>query len=509
MSLLSNKKHYSRNLISKYIATITTTLLGIFSAPISLRYWEVERFGVWAIITSLAVYLSISGLGIDAAAGILMTKNNASETKRIIFRKSLTIVILSSLVFLLIFTIVIFYYPNWNSFLGNMSPSITQNVKIASAIFIISFLINLPFGVISNTFSAYQRAYFNDYFSVLNSIFLFIVLLVVVNIKGSLVTYSTLYCSVLFGINVAKVILYKRTAGKYKSETIHHEDNEDCSYGTIFRTGFNLWFYGLAVLASSNISNLIISNIMDVSKVTPYSLNYKLYWMAFMFLTGINLSSAPLIGREYGNKNWNWIISTYEKFFLLTVIMGGAICLGGMLFLRDILNIWVGSEGMAGIGLIIVLGFYFFFNSLSNVNYVILNSMNFTNGIGLISWSEAGIFIGISIILTRQFGIIGVAIGLLLGTLFVTQWALPLIIYKRSGRRLRYNFKFLSKVFIFMLISIPFSILIHDYLEAWYMRLLFGNIIFFIYIFFVWKNLPSINNFDKHHYIMKLLKKRK
>lgn len=495
-AILSNKKHYSRNLLSNYTATIISALLGFISAPISLNYWRTEQFGIWAIITSLAAYLSISGLGIDAAAGILMTKNNSSKIKRTIFRKSIFIVIISAVLFLVLFIIVIYVFPDWYRVIGNMSDEILETVKMATTIFIIFFIVNLPFGVISNSFAAYQKAYLNNIFIILNSLLFFIILLIVVYVKGSLINYSLMYGCTILSVNIIKTFVYFIVLKTYNIKDIKDQlSSEDCKYNVILKTGFNLWFYGLAVLASTNISNLIISNTLNVSSVTPFILNYKLYYMAFLFITAINLSSAPLFGKEYGQKNWYWIKNAYHNFFIITVVLGGAICLGGLLFLRDILYLWVGSEGYAGFGLIVILGLYFFFNSISNINYIIINSLNYTSKIGFISWAETGLFILFSIVFVKYVGVYGVALGMLIGSVGITQWALPLIIYRRSEKRLKYNLKIVLLIFFFLLVSIPVAITIQNIIALWYFRVLLGIILFFLYIIYVKNILSKTNKF--------------
>jgi O-antigen/teichoic acid export membrane protein len=494
---IDNKKHYKFNLFSQYGLTFITSILGFISAPIALNYWKVEQFGVWAIITSLAAYLAISGLGVDAAAGILMTKNNSASIKKNIFRKSMIVVVLTAFIFFLLIMLINAIQPDWIRYLGKMDKQLIPTAKVTSVIFIGFFLLNLPFGVVANSFSAYKKAYINNTLNTLLSILLFFSLLIIVYTKSSLIIYALLYGCVSLLINIIKCIIYVFVSSSYVfSEKDNNDITSDNTYRTILITGVRLSLYGIAIIISSSISNFIISNSIDVASVTPYQLTYKLYFFSFTLLTAINLSAAPLYGKEFADKNWKWLVDKYNTFFIISVFLGGGIWLGGMLYFRDIIFLWVGNQGYAGILTVILLGAWIFTSSLSNINYVVVNSFNYTKGIALISWGEALIFITVSIILIKSIGIAGVAAGLLAGSLLVTQWALPLMIFKKSGKKLKYNFRILFAILSTFILSVPISYLQQFYIDQWYFRLLIGIIIFSIYLILCYRIIPKSMKFE-------------
>jgi len=486
-----NKRHYKFNLLSQYGLTFITSILGFISAPIALNYWKVEQFGVWAIITSLAAYIGVSGLGVDVAAGILMTKSNSALIKKQILNKSLVVIISSVFIFSFVILLVNIIEPNWVRFLGKMDSQLLPTAKITAIIFIGFLLVNLPFGVISNSFSAYKKAYINNLFNVILGILLFISLLIIIAIKGTLIQYAVIYGCVTLLVNILKLSIHFLISKNYSSSDNSNDTLTDNTYRSIIITGGRLCLYGLAIMVSTNIGNLIISNSIDVANVTPYQLTYRLYFFAFTILTAINLSATPLYGKEFANKNWPWLINKYNTFFIISILAGGGIWLGGILFLKDIIFLWVGDQGYAGILTVILLGAWIFTSCLSNVNYVVVNSFNYTKGVPLISWGEALIFILISVILIKPIGIAGVAAGFLIGSLLITQWALPLLLFRRSGRKLKYNFRILFTLMSAFLFFIPISYFQQIYFELWYIRLLVGILIFSVYLLFCYKIVPK------------------
>jgi O-antigen/teichoic acid export membrane protein len=498
-----NSKHYKLNLFSQYALTFVTSILGFFSAPISLNYWKVEQFGIWAIITSFAAYFAISGLGVDTAAGILMTKNNSAIIKKQIFRKSLTIIVSTTSIFIFAIIIINAIQPNWIFFLGKMDKELEPIARQTFLIFVLFFIINVPFGVVNNGFSAYKKSYINNLINILYSIMLFTILLITIYYEFRLPTYALLSGMAALVINLAKYAIYRKVSKNYSFRgTTRPASTKDHSYRTILSTGIRLSLYGMALLIPTSISNLIISNSISVGSVTPYQLTYKLFYVAFAFLSAINLSAAPLYGKEFSSNNWKWIVAKYESFFMLSVLVGGGIWLGGMLFLKDIIYIWVGHQGYAGILTVALLGAWIFVSSLSNVNYIIINSLNYTKGIALISWFEVIIFIISSFILVQHLGIAGIAASLLIGSLLVTQWALPAMLYRKSQKKLRYNPKILIIILLSFIVTTPIAYFQQTRIEDWHSRMFIGIIVFLAYLALCYTLIPKAM---KREFMSKLL----
>jgi O-antigen/teichoic acid export membrane protein len=302
----------------------------------------------------------------------------------------------------------------------------------------------LPFGVIATSFAAFEKAYLNSLFNMLSALLLFTILIITVSLHLNLVTYGILYGCVNVVVNVIRVIVFRFITKKGRCSTnIQLAESPDSMYSTILGTGIRLTLYGLAVVASANLSNLIISNTLGVAKVVSYSLVYKLLNIAFTFLYGLNSSMSPLLGKEFGLQNWKWIIKTYNRLFLITSFLASLIVVGSVLFIDDIILVWVGPGNFVGIATVIVLSLWFFIGGLSNINYMVINAFNYTKGIYFITWADIVIFLVSSSFLVHSIGILGVALALLSGSTLVSIWILPLMVYKRSGGRLKYDFRYL------------------------------------------------------------------
>jgi hypothetical protein len=101
----------------------------------------------------------------------------------------------------------------------------------------------------------------------------------------------------------------------------------------------------------------------------------------------------------------------------------------------------------------IILGLYFFIYALTNVNLVIINSFNYLSKVWIISWLDGAVFILFSLFFTKKLGIVAVPLGLFLGSLCVSSWGYPLVVYRRSKKKLYYDFIYLLKNILVLLLS--------------------------------------------------------
>lgn len=485
-----NRKHYILNVVSRFGNTFAVSFIGMISAPISLNYWKPELYGIWAIIHSFTAYLSISGLGVDVAAGILMTKTNDVSEKKSILRKSMVLVVGSMILALTLFVIIAFLFPDWARVMGKMSPEALPIARTSGLIYIVSVFLSLPFSTISNSFQAYKKAYINNVFSLIKTILNFLILLLVVFFKRTLVEHA-IYIAVSGLLwNLAKVAVYRRIVRGYSPDKEEKTDNPT-SYRNVVITGMRLSFYGIAVMLSKNVGNLIISNVLEVSHVASFSLANRVVYLLMVVVMTINNSMGPLFGKEYANRNWPWIVKVHDKLFASTIILSGLLCYGCMFFLRDVISLWVGRHMDPGMPMAAFMGLWAFSYCLSNFNYVIINSFNYTKGVVLISWGELAAFAGSGIFLTRWIGVSGVPAGMFLGSLLVSLWALPLLIRKRSGDRLRYDFRLLGRVVLLVFAAAPVMYLQQTFIEKWYLRFAIGAVAVLIYVLIMFRSIPS------------------
>ena len=456
--MINNKKHFLYNLLASYGNTVVTTILSFISVPIALSYWNKDIYGVWTILGSFAIYIAISGLGIESATGVLMTKNPNINIKIAILRKGVILLIFCSLIAALLIIVLTVFNPDWFRIIGKMDEVYYSVVKISVLIFTASIILNLPLNAFAYSLQAFGKAYVNTVIGTLQAISNFFILLLTVYFAFAFSTYVLFFsCNTLFWsiIKLSIVLIHLKYIRKKESVETVPTIAFDNHYSVIIKTGVNMSLYGAAVLLAPNLSNLIISNNIDVATVIPYSILYKLFAASVLFVTNMNIALAPVLGIEFGKDNWAWLTQTYKKMFYASVSLAVFLIMGTIWFGRPFIRIWTGTfENYPGHFISVALGFYFFVYILNNVNLVIINSFNYTNKIWLISWTECIIFILGSLLLVKKYGVTSIPLGLCFGIYGISSWAYPLVIYRRTLKRFFYDFNYLAKNIAIFILSI-------------------------------------------------------
>lgn len=470
--------------------------VGFLSAPISLNYWKEEKFAILSIIISLITYLSVSSLGLNSAAATLIAKNKDFEDKIKILKKSFHFLIILVILFIITLFFIQKNTSNWIFIFGKISPDLVGEVSYATFLMAFFFFINLPFSLISSALFGFQKVYIDKAFNTFSAILNFIILLLIVYLKESLIFFSLL--SGLSNLLISMIRSFYFYFFIYKKESnfihnkINYSKNPETSLSYIVKTGLKMFSINLAAMVIWNTDNIVIAHFIDIKKVTPYSLTYKFYNLIFTLLIIINTAINPIIGKEIANKNWEWLDKVFNHFLVIVAFFGGLTWLGGILFAKDFIYLWIGNQGYAGLMVCFFLGGYSYLMIVINLNSMLLTSMNYLNNIPIISWAESLLNIGLSIFLLRFFHLGGVAMGTFLGSLLTTAWLFPLLIQKKMKNKINCNFSFIFKHFLILILPLLFlSLWIQLSVNFLYLRIVFGAIIILIYLIFSYKIIPK------------------
>jgi O-antigen/teichoic acid export membrane protein len=486
MNTISNKKNYIFTLVSGLSGVVFSIILNLVTIPISLNYWKADRYGIWVLLTSTLMYLGMTNLGLNTAAGVLMGKNPKISDKMKILKRSLLILMLSAGIILAAFYALNMVTKEWINLIGKIPANLKDETYSACFVLVVFYLISLPFSLLSAVYTGFQKLYIDNIFNIALNIINFLVLVLVIILKGNLIYYSALWGISLVVFNITKYLffyfsIYRKLPKEPYSKNL--TVNIETEYKTIFSTGMRFFFIGIAstIVWSSDI--LVISNFISIQSVVPYFITFKLFSIVYGVIFQVNNSIMPLLGKEYGHNNIDWVSKIYSYFLVLMILIGGATWVGSITFFRDIVTLWTSSSNFSGLIVVIALGGYSYLLSMSVLNFGIVNTLNYQGIVPFVSWGEALVKIVFSIWLGKIWGLAGVAAGTFLGSLCSPTWILPILIMKRSAGKIIYNFSLLSKHFVLAILPcIIISVIIQVSPINMLTRLIFGVLVAFLYL---------------------------
>lgn len=494
--MISNKKNYFFTLMTSFGSTATSSLVGLVAVPVGLKYFNTEAYGVWTLISSVLVYLAVSNMGVNTSASVLMAKCPDVREKLLILSRSVKLLVVFSAFVLFSFGVLNYFSKDWIYALGNIPESLVRETYRTALILGAFYIINLPFSLITSVLNGFQKVYVDNFFMSISTVVNFCALLLTVVTKGDLVrlailtgSFSLIFNVIKFGyvrifvLNPAAEVIADSPSGR-SSQTEH-------SYWEILRTGFRFVLISVAAMIVWNTDNFLISRILGVASVVPYSVTFKLFYIMFSVIFTVNNAALSLMGREFGNNNWAWINKIYSNLLIITVILGGAAWLFGLFFLKDIIRLWVGDTGYAGLTVVFFLGAYSYIFGMVNLNAGLINAFNYTHIMPVVGWVEAGIKFSVTYMGLRLWGIQGAAIGTFVGCLLSNTWLLPVILRKRSLGQMNINNAFLIKHFILALMPfVIFGFGVQSYATSLGVRLLCGLGSLCAYAYFSYKMAP-------------------
>jgi O-antigen/teichoic acid export membrane protein len=509
--MISNKKNYFFTLFAGVGGMASSAIMTLITVPVSLNYWKTERYGIWVLLTSALVYLGMTNLGLNSSASLLMAKNPKIRDKIKILKRSFVLLLCSVVLMFVVFLVINLLTRDWINIIGKIPENLTNETFQACVVLVIFYLLSLPFSLLATVYNGFQRLYIENIFNVLLNILNFVVLLLVIFLKGDLVIYAIVWGCTLVSFNIFKFLFfYFVVYKKIPLEEVNERglDGEETQYRTIFVTGIRFFLIGIAAMVVWNSDIFVISNFISVKTVASYFVAFKLFSIFFQVIYLINGSIMPVLAKEYGNNNWEWINTIYSNLLVLIAIVGGACWIIGILFFRDFITLWAGAENYVGLLTVIVFGGYAYLLSMVNLNSGVIYAFNYSRHAPVVAWAEAIFKISVAILLVKYLGVMGVALGSLLGSLLAPTWVLPVWIRKRSGGKLYYDLHFLKNhLFMALIPGLLTGIACQVFISNIFIRLLTGAVILLAYLLVSYFMMPLSYKTFFHHHLNEVLKR--
>lgn len=187
----------------------------------------------------------------------------------------------------------------------------------------------------------------------------------------------------------------------------------------------NFFIIQICCILLFQLSIYMINYFSGSAEVTSYTVGQRLFGVLTTAFTLVLAPMWPAYGNAVAQRDFGWIESSHRKivaFFLLFIVATAAgVAIAGDWFFEH----WVGSEAKPDTLLVWALFAYFAIKQWTDVHAILINGLD-KIGVQAISASiHAAITVGVSWILGRDYGCMGVVVGGILGYAMVSAWYLP------------------------------------------------------------------------------------
>jgi len=382
--------------------------------PLYVKYFGTIDYGVWIIINTILQYLMLANFGLPTALTTIATNSSNPEDVIEVFRKSLNIMV--SIASVLLGIIALLYFGRilpFEFFFGKTAQ--TQFYGTVLFLTIAFYLLRAPFQLGSSVFLILGKVALSKKYEIVNNLIIPASFVVTYYYKGNISFYSVCW-SVLLVISSIVMYLHSR-AYLFKTHQVKIASST-VKYPQIMKISMGYFAISMGALLVWNTDNLVIVNFLKVSDVTSYSLTFRIFTAFFSVLFTLNAILMPFYGKFNSNKDYDSIQKNFKNSLLLMTIIAGPLCLFIFLFSKEIFLIWTNNPVLyLGSNIFLFFGLYTIVLSCINSISVLLSALKKVRLLVIATFTEGIANLILSILLIRKFGVIGVSIGTLLGSL--------------------------------------------------------------------------------------------
>jgi O-antigen/teichoic acid export membrane protein len=464
-----------RNLVASYSFIIINILINLFVVRLTVQHYGEQIFAFVVLAFSFIAYTETFNLGTYLS----------NRTQIPIRGKNASVYTVATIKFLSVIALVLlglwscFYFLAGDMLVRAIStesdPFVLENGKQLIGIAVVYGILKIPTSVVLSAFAGHDRVDTEKKYNTAQQLIKIFALVIAINLKLSVLLYflsfTILGIVLLLGSNIH---FYKSFISEKKETYLRYAKSISSSF--ILKNSFKFYVFSMASVVVWSTDNLLVSIFFNPKMLTDYNINFSIYNAAFLFITAI----AGALIANYGNLirdkeidvlNFRINLSIYTTF-----VIALCIAFGGVLFSREIINLWVGEGHYIGIDLIIAFAIFGLTLSFSSVTNTLLALFANSKTIMAMTISEAILNFILSLILLKVIGVTGIAYATGIAALITV--VIPGIILLAKKFKGELKIEFLPLIIQFMLCGISVLVFLNSGNVSLFHKV-FGFIIYF------------------------------
>ncbi len=347
-----------KNIAASFLFRAVTMLIGFIQVPITLHYLNPTNYGIWITLGSIInwfYFLDIGlGNGLRNKLAEAVAKGDAKLAKAYI---STTYAMLG-IVIVIMYGIFLIINPllSWASIL-NTPEALADEISLIVFLVFTTFCLGFFLQLIRTIIIAYQKPAIADLMTVAGSA---LTLAAIVILSKTTENGSLLYLSICF--SMIPVLVYFGASiisffGKFR-QLIPSFKTIDLKYAKELTTlGIKFFALQISALILYSTDNLIITQVLGPSEVTPYSIAFKYFNIVTVLFMIIAFPFWSGFTEAFNKQDFDWIRRSMKK---LIFIVGGFISVAVlMIIISNIFySFWIGDEIKVPFLLSLFMGFY-------------------------------------------------------------------------------------------------------------------------------------------------------
>lgn len=318
-------------------------ILGLLTAPLTLPYLDVKRYGIYVSLNAILIWMNIAdfglGNGLINKISYCYAKNDKDNAGKYL-TSSAFLLSLVSMVILLIYG-VINHWIDFSIFLIGNNHELQSETKSAILVAIILFALNLPLSIAQKVYLGYQEAAIGNLWLASGNCLSIIALIACAwnqaNIPALLL--ATYGMQMIGNIGAFIYLSVKKPWLKIELKKFNTQHLIE-----VFALGKYYFILQIASIVVMQKDSPLIAHFLGPEYVTPYSI----IWTLYLFTTiGASLMYAPLLSaysEAFHNHDNEWVKKTFVRSAIISIMITSILIALLLFFDQKIINIFARKE---------------------------------------------------------------------------------------------------------------------------------------------------------------------
>jgi FkbM family methyltransferase len=437
--------------IASYAALGTQLGTGLLILPLGVRHFGAETYGVWLVLVGLSGYalIATSGLAMAALTDVARASSDPAGRRRIAERALLlgvrvgaVLLLVGAAVAVLVQRAHLLPAPGFGSDSG----------LVVFAFFVSTAAIGLG-NVAAAVLGGHDEVVLQKVVAAGFSLSKLIAVLGVIWMDAGTGTYAVLQAGldvVLALVALSLCGAVRRGLGVRPGVGVEGRDHVraggtpggwpgERANGTASGTGRGVGrrAVGFAAVQAqvqvmNNTDTLIIAAAIGPAAVPAYAGLYRLFQVGTLAIQAAQAPILPMLARDLGAGQWQRVALVFGRLRAAALLAGISVVFVGVLFAEPVMRTWIGLP-LSSEWLPLAMAVYVFLAANGSTTATLLNAMGNTRSQALIGCVEAVINIGLSLLLVRAIGAVGVATASAVAVLLGGFWLVPRSIKHHTG----------------------------------------------------------------------------
>jgi O-antigen/teichoic acid export membrane protein len=417
----SRTRNYLAGLVSGYTVTFVTVVVGLWLTPFVLRFLDREEYAIFALAGNVLMWLNLLDLGISAGLNVQAAQLTGRPDQERLNRLASTAFFTELVVVGLVLAAgagLVLVFPSF----FRVRPDLQTQAMAVVALLVVRSAIGLGMQTFSGLLVAHQQIHIDNLIR-LGLVVIRTVLTVLLLLAGWRLL-SLAVASIVAGLIIALLAIW-RCYRLLPGLTIRYRL---ASWEALRSLGsLGIWFClgGLAGIFIQSLDAVVAARLISLETVTTLVLTGKVYALSWGLLSQITNTARPALGQLLGQGKLEEAYRTYRHLFALS--SGGAIVLALSLWAgnRIFVTWWVGPQNYGGEWLDLALALNLIVKSWVLPNQATLAASLVVRPTTISRIIEAGLNLGLAILLGMHFGLLGIVISTAIAGIITSCWCLP------------------------------------------------------------------------------------